>query len=541
MSVSASKIFDFLENNNEIYIVRYEIGSTAFSILRQSLRQVAIKLYESDDQETLGVSMQLRVLLSKWLTVPVHFDCDIQESIKDLFGEAEAVQKRWGTDIQYLYESALKAADALTATENPIRVKLREIIWKLRNNKQTFKIYCHRRVKPYFDSLLSPPADQPIEYNAYLHTLRDYRETEPFDTMIKVGSLRSRGWGSAPDAILTAPRYNTLAQVVWSGCNDEADFGYDPVFSHINTSNLNGDLTSKGIQSGCCPVRRELQVIRSSMDTTAEAGLPADMDELHLFRELRQYRDKRPAILLQLSEQHGILYPPYSRILSYDPDERTREPIAERIPGNSLTEGMFLIMPLVDEIDFDALKADHGHYSRGWKTKLMQEFQNDANGLIQKLRAEGLNLIHLRAALHHWCQPPSTVIHAPQHEKHFKILMKTINFRGLDGICQQSQLERLWQAAWTEVRRSRGEAIQAGFQAQEIIADELLETLKKFIPTIRDKASIDKGFILTIPDKYDLHGTVLFFKIVSIEAGFRIPGTYLKVVRELDEIDQWRD
>ena len=541
MPVSPSKVFDFLANNNEIYIVRYEIGSTAFSILRQSLRQIALKLYESDDQEPLGVSMQLRVLLSKWLTVPVHFDCGIQESIKDLFGEAEVVQRRWGSDIRYLYERALKAADSLTAAENPIRIKLREIIRELRSNGQTFRIYCHRRAQPQFHSLLSPPDDLPIEYNAYLHTLRDYRETEPFDIMIKVGSLRSRGWSSAPDAILTAPRFGTLAQVVWSGCNDEEDFGYDPVFSHINTSAGNGGFASKGIQSGCCPIRRELQVIRSGMDTSAETEIPADMDELHLFRELRQHRDKRQAILLQLGEEHGILYPPYSRVLSYDPDERTHEPIAERIPGDSLTERMFLIIPVVDEINFDGVKASHGHYSSGWKTKLKQEFQNDANGLIQKLRDKGLNLIHLRTALHHWCQPPSTVIHAPRHEKHFKILLKTIGFTGNDGIDNQTQFERLCQAAWMEVRRSRGEAIQAGFQAQEIIGEELLETLKKFISTIRDKAATDKGFMLAIPDKYELHGTVLFFKIVSVEAGFRIPEVDLKVIRELDEIDQWRD
>ncbi|BBO80429.1 hypothetical protein DSCO28_09950 [Desulfosarcina ovata subsp. sediminis] len=102
-------------------------------------------------------------------------------------------------------------------------------------------------------------------------------------------------------------------------------------------------------------------------------------------------------------------------------------------------------------------------------------------------------------------------------------------------------MERLWQAAWKEIRRSRGEAIQAGVQAQEIIAEELLETLIKFIPIIREKSSTDKSFILTIPDRYELHGTVMFFKVVSIEAGFRIPETDLKMIRELDEIDQWRD
>lgn len=115
MPTSATEVFDFLEQNTEIYIVRHEIASTAFSILRHSLRQIALELHESDDLDALEISLQLRILLSKWLTVPVLFDQLIQETITDLFGEAEVVQKRWGCDIRELYETALQAANDLTA------------------------------------------------------------------------------------------------------------------------------------------------------------------------------------------------------------------------------------------------------------------------------------------------------------------------------------------------------------------------------------------------------------------------------------------
>ena len=57
---------------------------------------------------------------------------------------------------------------------------------------------------------------------------KDYREVEPFDVLVKVGPLRSKGWGSAPDATLSAPRFAKMVQIVWSGCGDEDDFGYDP-------------------------------------------------------------------------------------------------------------------------------------------------------------------------------------------------------------------------------------------------------------------------------------------------------------------------
>jgi len=55
-----------------------------------------------------------------------------------------------------------------------------------------------------------------------------------------VGPLRSKGWGSAPDAILSAPRFARLIQIVWSGCGDEEDFGYDPVAVQGSTARRAG-------------------------------------------------------------------------------------------------------------------------------------------------------------------------------------------------------------------------------------------------------------------------------------------------------------
>jgi len=56
---------------------------------------------------------------------------------------------------------------------------------------------------------------------------------KPFEVLIKMGPLRSKGWGSAPDAIVSAPRFGTLVQIVWAGCADEDDFGYDPVAARV--------------------------------------------------------------------------------------------------------------------------------------------------------------------------------------------------------------------------------------------------------------------------------------------------------------------
>ena len=49
------------------------------------------------------------------------------------------------------------------------------------------------------------------------------------------------------------------------------------------------------------------------------------------------------------------------------------------------------------------------------------------------------------------------------------------------------------------------------------------------------------SFLLSIPADSDLSGYLLFFKVGGIEAGFSAPGTELKVIRDLEMIELWRD
>ena len=210
MPVTASQVFEFLERQEACTVERHEFALAAFGTLRRSLRHIVLKLRESDAPEALEVSDHLRGVLSEWLTVPVPFDRSMLDAVVCQLGGAEAVQARWGSDIRTLYDTAVYAAEDLTSLENPIREELRAVIRDLLSQGRTFRIYCHRRARSHFESLLVLSGELPIPENAFLHSVREYRETKPFDVLIKVGPLRTRGWGSAPDALLTAPRFGTL-------------------------------------------------------------------------------------------------------------------------------------------------------------------------------------------------------------------------------------------------------------------------------------------------------------------------------------------
>ena len=536
--IPATDIFDFLDQLQSGAVDRYEIGSYAFAILRSRVRQIVVKLRDSDDQEALEISDRLRASVSEWLTVPVPFDGAMLDALTAAFGDATAIHPRWGPEMRTLYDEAIRATEALLLRESPLRVRLRATIREVRAQDRTFRIYCHRRAWPHFESLFIPPTDASIPVEMFIHSVPVYRETRPFDVLVKVGPLRSRGWGSAPDALLTAPRFATLLQIVWAGCNDEPGFGYDPVSPSRDpgaAAHLGGE------PHGTDAVTWVTRVTRDEEDSDAVVADFPVVDDLRLFHEMEHSREKRAAVLLQVDDKYGVLYPPGADVLSFDPDPRARGAIAHRVPEDSLCEGMFLIRPLVEDVDLGGVKAEHGHYSKTWKAKLEAERRADEAALIARLSAAGLKLVHLRAAVSHWCEAPTTVIHAPQQMKHFEILVRVLGLADAEVVLRKRKRVPWWQLAWDEVSRSRGEASQAGMQEREIVEEQLLSILQDLLPEVREMAVTAATFRLAIPPRFGVSGELLFFRVLAIEHGFRVPVAELRVVRELGSIEQWRD
>jgi hypothetical protein len=97
-----------------------------------------------------------------------------------------------------------------------------------------------------------------------------------------------------------------------------------------------------------------------------------------------------------------------------------------------------------------------------------------------------------------------------------------------------------WEYAWSEIGHARGEAIQAGIQEHDIVDEQLFALLNSLLPEIRRSAADEPVFAVEIPEGKDLTGAVRFYKIRSIEDGFLVPDTMLKVICDLDTVEQWR-
>jgi hypothetical protein len=526
-------LFEFLEKHSAFSVEKREIHLRVFGNLRKGIRRIVARLNEGDDDDSQEIADTLRMLLSEWLTVPVPFSEDIVQSIS-ILGNSSAVELRWGREVRAAYDLACSAASEMRGVENPVRTQIEEIVRQLRFQGKTWRIYCHRRARPHFESIFP---SEPLPPDWFLHSVKDYRESVPFDVLIKVGPLRSKGWGAVPDAIITAPRFATLIQVVWAGCADEDDFGYDPVALVAKSAVPSATNGNAAGTASADPWRR--QIVQVGNATSPELDL--EIDELKLFREMSRVGEMRRATLVQIDDRDGILYPPHSQVPSLDPAPASDDPIAYRLPGETLSEGMFVVWPLIGAADLGGTRAGEGHYSRIWKEKLRDKFKYTPNDLLERLREGGLELMHLRSCIRQWCKPASTVIHAPQQRRHFETLIRVLRIDHEPGTSNARTLRHeWWEYAWNEIARARGEAIQSGMQEHEIIDEQLFMILRELLPEIRLKGKTQNVFQIEIPEDKALEGGVRFYKVLSIEEGFVVPDTLLKVISDLDTIEQWR-
>lgn len=536
--IPASKVFALLESQETPVIDRFEFAFEPFGTLRRDLRLLILGIQDSESIDE-ALSISLRSLLCEWLTTPIDF-LEVHLRLTAALGTQVVVRERWPVELKRLYDAVARSSEALQALQNPMRESLRKAVDNLNASGVSFRILCHRRARPTYESL-AQPAKSLLETGGFLHSAADYRNCAPFDVLVKVGPLRARGWGSAPDAVISAPRFRTLMQFVWNGCNDEAGFGYDPACPAVDSSSPDAATSGAGRTASFRPISWTKHVRQIGSDGVLQSLAPAAVDELHLFSAAEERRETRPAVLVELDAGRGLLCPPNCEVLSFDPDPQAHDPIDHRVPCETLVQGIYVIIPDLYEVDLGSVRAQLGQHSRTWRSRLVELSNTDRAGLVARLFVEGLDLYGLSAALDNWSRPPDTVIHAPRRLNHFRILLRVLGLEDRYETTPSQKRVPFWQLAWHEIQRSRGEAIQAGFQEHEIVDEELRGILASMLPGIRSQAVAQSAFELKTPPSNDIKGKFRFFRISAIEDGFAAPDSELRIVRPSEEFELWRD
>jgi len=536
VSISPTDMFHFLQSPRSYVIDMVEVISPTFSLLRRHVLSIVASFAETDESSVEDISQCLRATMSQLLTVPLPFGDTIIEALQ-LLGDPNSVAGRWGRDVNADLVSALGYARALRDAVNPLRDWLRTELEQLIHSGISFRILCHSRDEGSFRTILSDADSSHLLGDIFIHTVAEYRQCVPFEVLVKVGPLRSRGWAKAPDAILTAPRFSRLIEGVWSGCGNEEGFGYDPIApARIIpfASDKPAPESETFSMSGTTWEVRRTRLFRDDLGSISDT----DVDDLQVFTELGKSKDLNSAILVRIDREHCILYPPHSRVLSFDP--ASDDAVAYRMAADGLIEGMWLVLAQVDEPVSDDLRAGEGQYSHVWKQKLEQKYRQDPTGLCERLHFAGLNLLHLSSRIEHWCKPATTVIPAPQRMTHFEMLIDEL---GIESASENNpvRVAHWWKRAWNEIRRSRGEAIQFGFQEQHAEDQELLIALTSIEPQIRDQTSLLSAFQLAVPSQLTRGPHFRLFRIELIEDGYQVPQHYMRMILELEVAEQWRE
>lgn len=535
MTLESSRIFEHLENRLPGKICRFEIIAPDFMNLCYLLQRLHSILSQSDQQEEILTREHLRLFLSEWFTNPIPFKeiCDVIE----IFDDREMLKNRWGVEVASLCDEIVASAQRLSKTDSPMQKCIAEVMQELKIQKKSFKVYCHKKSCRYFNSLFE--MSLPDKDTVYLTTLRDYKNSEIFDSLIKVGPMRSFGWGSVPDALLSAPCYSTLLHFIWSGSRDEVPFGFDPIAAETNN---NEQIWLSSFWQYQTPIFYPEKNITEGKDEYLNNSLMSE----EISRIIYPPKDSRrkSAFLLELSQGFAYLSVHNNALLSFDPCTKN-DAFARRKPGEDLTEEMYFILFQGNmEVDIGELKAPEGEYSHQWKKYLESICTSRRNELIKNLKLRGLGILNVESALSRWRQPSSTVIPAPQTERNFQILLSTLNnMLAKSHETGKSFFDTPWiRQAWNEVRRSRGEAILHGLAEQEILEEFQLDLLNNNLKSVEEQRHKNKDFF-SIYTKISatMNAGFSFHRIESISSGYFLQDN--ENIKRIDpeESELWRE
>ncbi|MBL6956388.1 MAG: hypothetical protein ISR54_06160 [Chlorobium phaeobacteroides] len=539
--MNVTSCFNFLANCECFMLDRREIFSNLFGDLRKQIRVILEAMYEGGNDHEIEIAHELRNSLSEWLTVPVPFDGVLINALQ-LLGNRDIIERRWGDEVVRAFEAAVSIAESMQQNGNPMRRTLGDEIEKLLRENTSIRIYAHPKSVEYFISLCNTLTEE-----HFLYGYDVYSASKSFDVLLKVGPLRSVGWGKCPDALLTSPRFRILTQFVWSGSSDEEHFGLDPV-TGASVVDVLANKTGMALNGVPDALKWSLKNTRIG-DTVndPENGIKDEPDEddfSFLLRIKSRYADvnrERSAALIKFVNAYGILIPSREEVLVYDPEKNEEDGAIELVlPTGKHLEGCFFVLPMIEIADFGEVHVEKIKYSKIWKgclADVIKSHPEDLSELSRLLRMNKVGLQNLKGRLPEWCNPPSTVIPAPRKWEHFNALIAVL---GEHYNKHELLADDFAKKAWVEIRRSRGNAINEGREESRTQKELEFDLLIKLMSEIVNTNTGRDEFIVPVAPDHDLQGSYRFFLVESVEQGLVVPDTVLREIHSVTEFDIWR-
>jgi len=525
MPVTTTVRMQFLENNPPTH--ELHIGeSPLFSAIRHHMRILYSELYQPEgDAQQNEPALMLRFEMQKWLTSPQIPDSDL--FLRCGLADDGRIRRQWG---EQTAKTVALLKDLITCSAEEDSVLNAEFVRLFVNladeyGEDRIRIWCHQKERDLFRDLLKGLAE--LDDRTFISTLAEYRKSPPIDALIRFGPLRTRGFGNAPEALITSPSYRRLVRLVWTGLADEEGFADDPVLpTHNHLATL-----------------RSVRTVVTGKPWTVT--VPAEMKEADDLVFLEQ---KAPAgnnlhrcVLVEFPAEYGVLLRPGSRLLVFSPHFTEADAIGYR-SINDVEAGDYLLIHDADA-DLGELSVDAGRAPLAalWKKALADAWRRHPGVCTQKMQQAGIDLKDLNRATEKWTEMHGTVIHAPRRKKHFETLLtKVLDPELIPPMETNGKVVPGWHRAWEEVESSRVAATQQGAVKNVIVNEQLVAVLYKELPHIRDMISLNDVYHHRLQPTSGLTGSVVFRLVLSLSADFAAPAEQLEKLLKIPLAEQYR-
>jgi hypothetical protein len=294
MPVSTTARLQFLNANppvQEIYIGE----SALFSAIRQHMRALYSVLYRPDrDVYQNEPAMTVRFEMQKWLTSPLMPNIGLFQRCG--LADDGRTRRQWGGQAAQTVEQLKDLITRYAEEGSVLNTEFVRLFVDLAGEyeEDRIRIWCHHKERDLYRDLLEGLAE--LDDGVFISTLAEYRKSPPLDALIRFGPLRTSGFGSVPEALITSSTYRRLVRLVWTGLEDEDGFANDPV---LPSHNYLATLSS---------VRNIITGNQGAVAALPESK-PAD-DLAYLDQKSPAGKSQHRCVLVEFPAEYGVLLRP---------------------------------------------------------------------------------------------------------------------------------------------------------------------------------------------------------------------------------------
>lgn len=431
--MNPSAIFDLWQSMPLFKREQIRVACPAFNCLRRDLNLLTRALIEIETDDAARVALDFLEIRREMECRPASFDKNWMDRVNSLAGGRSSFRMRWGERLSSLHDDMVKSGEALLRSGNALSQVFASRTKQLRGKTS---IWCHRTA---IDLLCDTVGS---EFHL-MHSLPGYRESSIFDNLVVLGGLRKYGSGRVPEAVLLAPHFFHLVQVMWSSDWDDHDFGRSTLALNFDFSDfwvINARVVECG-HANCDRVEQPIEI-------------ESDLQALELWAAARENKRRlvSNATLLTFGGGRALALRHGGRAMVFN---ATNGGVVEK-DAHEVEAGDVLVT-YEGEIDFGEPSEQHHELVRKWRNDLRCAHDRDSQRLLSSMRRNGISLKGLANCVDHWMSD-----RRPQRQADLERVCATLGW-------DKSSTRRLWKV----FSEQHGDAIQTGATGREVEREEV--------------------------------------------------------------------